>query len=178
MRQPLPEKTQGGFTSRSPSPPPHHAPSSRRGPRKRNSRSGSFSYENKEAPRTRFNRFTNAHNNESMSPGRGYEDDRRSERSYRQNRKRSFHRGDRSPSRDSDGRDYSRFDSKIKGTGDRIPEKLDPEMRQNFPFRIFIKDEYLREGLASRNEMDEVIRESRIKNISMDTKIQVPEVPG
>jgi hypothetical protein len=42
--------------------------------------------------------------------------------------------------------------------GDRVPEKIDPEQRKIFPFRIFIKDEYLKEGLASRSETDEIIR--------------------
>lgn len=42
--------------------------------------------------------------------------------------------------------------------GDRVPEILDPEMREVFPFRIFIKDDYLKEGLASRNETDDIIR--------------------
>lgn len=47
--------------------------------------------------------------------------------------------------------------SKSRG-GDRVPEILDPDMREIFPFRIFIKDDYLKEGLASRNETDDIIR--------------------
>lgn len=41
-----------------------------------------------------------------------------------------------------------------------MPEKLDPEQRENFPFRVFIKDEYLKEGLASKNEIEEIIRQT------------------
>jgi len=51
-------------------------------------------------------------------------------------------------------------------------------MRQNFPFRIFIKDDYLKEGLVSRTGMDEIIKISGIRNISLDQKIQVPDYPG
>jgi hypothetical protein len=49
-----------------------------------------------------------------------------------------------------------------------VPETLDPEMREVFPFRIFIKDDYLKEGLASRNETDEIIRQAGINCITMD----------
>jgi hypothetical protein len=56
-------------------------------------------------------------------------------------------------------------------TGDRVPEILDPEMREVFPFRIFIKDDYLKEGLASRNETDDIIRQSGIDSITMDNQI-------
>lgn len=52
--------------------------------------------------------------------------------------------------------------------GDRVPETLDPEMREVFPFRIFVKDDYLKEGLASRNETDEIIRQAGINSITMD----------
>ena len=62
--------------------------------------------------------------------------------------------------------------------GDRVPETLDPEMREVFPFRIFIKDDYLKEGLASRNETDEIIRQAGINTITMDNQIQVPDFPG
>jgi hypothetical protein len=51
-------------------------------------------------------------------------------------------------------------------------------MREVFPFRIFIKDDYLKEGLASRNETDEIIRISGIDQITMDNQIQVPDFPG
>jgi len=46
--------------------------------------------------------------------------------------------------------------------GDRIPEKLDPEKRETFPFRIFIKTEYQNEGLTSRNEIEEIVRQTHI----------------
>jgi hypothetical protein len=52
--------------------------------------------------------------------------------------------------------------------GDRVPDTLDPDMREVFPFRIFVKDDYLKEGLASRNETDEIIRQSGINCITMD----------
>lgn len=57
--------------------------------------------------------------------------------------------------------------SKARG-GDRVPEILDPSMREVFPFRIFIKDDYLKEGLASRNETDDIIRQAGIDSITMD----------
>ena len=62
--------------------------------------------------------------------------------------------------------------------GDRIPEKLDPDQREIFPFRIFIKDEYLKEGLASKNEIDSILRTTGVDSIQMDNQIQVPDVPG
>jgi hypothetical protein len=60
------------------------------------------------------------------------------------------------------------FARDIEKRGDRVPETLDPEMREIFPFRIFIKDDYLKEGLASRNETDEIIRQAGINSITMD----------
>ena len=55
--------------------------------------------------------------------------------------------------------------------GDRVPDKLDPDMREVFPFRIFIKDEYLKEGIASKSETDEIIRTCCIDTITMDNQI-------
>jgi len=69
------------------------------------------------------------------------------------------------------------MNSKVR-LGDRIPDKLDPEKRENFPFRIFIKDEYLKEGLASRGETDEIIRNTGIESITLDNAIQIPDCPG
>ena len=51
-------------------------------------------------------------------------------------------------------------------------------MRENFPFRVFIKDEYLKEGIASRNETDEIIKLSGVDRITMDNSIQIPDCPG
>ena len=41
-------------------------------------------------------------------------------------------------------------------------------MREVFPFRVFIKDEYLKEGIASRILIDEIINDTGIKSIFMD----------
>lgn len=68
-------------------------------------------------------------------------------------------------------------DSKMRG-GDRVPEKLDPEKRETFHFRVFIKDEYLKEGLASKSEIEEIIRLTQIDDIRMDSSIKVPDMPG
>jgi transcription antitermination factor NusA-like protein len=43
---------------------------------------------------------------------------------------------------------------------------------------VFIKDEYIQEGLASRSERDDIIKSTGIDSIHMDSKISVPEVPG
>lgn len=51
-------------------------------------------------------------------------------------------------------------------------------MREVFPFRIFIKDIYLREGIASKSEREDIIRETQVDDIIMDTSIKVPDVPG
>ena len=51
-------------------------------------------------------------------------------------------------------------------------------MREIFPFRIFIKDEYLKEGLASKSEREEIIKITGIDSITLDNQIQVPDVPG
>jgi hypothetical protein len=51
-------------------------------------------------------------------------------------------------------------------------------MRQVFPFRIFIKDEYLREGIASKSEREDIIRETGVEDIIIDNSIKVPDVPG
>ena len=51
-------------------------------------------------------------------------------------------------------------------------------MREIFPFKIFIKDEYLREGIASKSEREDIIRETCIDDIVMDNTIKVPDVPG
>lgn len=55
-----------------------------------------------------------------------------------------------------------------KKNGDKNPETYDPEQREIFPFRIFIKDMYLTEGIASRNETDDIIKKTGIKSISLD----------
>lgn len=55
---------------------------------------------------------------------------------------------------------------------------FDQDQREIFPFRIFIKDEYLREGIASKSEREVIIKETSIDNILMDHTIQVPDVPG
>lgn len=57
-------------------------------------------------------------------------------------------------------------------------KNFDPDQREIFPFRIFIKDTYLREGIASKSEREEVIKETQIDDIVMDNSIQVPDVPG
>ena len=69
-------------------------------------------------------------------------------------------------------------DDRAYRAGDRVPEKLDPDQRENFPFRVFIKDEYLKEGLASKSEIEEIIRQTGIDDIQMDNTIQVPDMPG
>ena len=78
---------------------------------------------------------------------------------------------------DNESKDDQYGDSKFR-SGDRVPDKLDPELREVFPFRVFIKDEYLKEGLASKNEIEEIIRSTQIDDISMDNTIQVPDMPG
>ena len=57
-------------------------------------------------------------------------------------------------------------------------DKFDSNMREVFPFRIFIKDDYLREGIASKSEREEIIRETGIDDIVMDNSIKVPEFAG
>lgn len=52
------------------------------------------------------------------------------------------------------------------------------EQREVFPFRVFIKDEYLKEGISSRILIDEIIKNTGIKSIIMDKNIQVPDFPG
>jgi hypothetical protein len=69
-------------------------------------------------------------------------------------------------------------DQRFRRLGERDQIKTDPSLRENFPFRIFVKDEYLQEGLASRSERDEIIKLTGIESIHMDSKINVPEVPG
>jgi hypothetical protein len=97
-----------------------------------------------------------------------YGDDKKSE-SFDENK-----RFDKFGGADSDSLGYNNKEggdtNKLK-TGDRVPEILDPEMREVFPFRIFIKDDYLKEGLASRNETDDIIRQSGIDSITMDNQI-------
>jgi hypothetical protein len=44
-------------------------------------------------------------------------------------------------------------------------------MREIFPFKIFIKDEYLKEGIASRSDTEEIKKLSLIDSISMDDTI-------
>jgi hypothetical protein len=44
-------------------------------------------------------------------------------------------------------------------------------MREIFPFKIFIKDKYLKEGIASRSEIEEIKKQSGIDFISMDSSI-------
>ena len=60
----------------------------------------------------------------------------------------------------------------------RFPDKIDPEMRENFPFRVFIKDTYLNEGIASKNSIDQIIQETSIDNITLDDTINVPDLKG
>lgn len=70
---------------------------------------------------------------------------------------------------DSDSVGFNNRDEDLRTKGgDRVPEILDPSMREVFPFRIFVKDDYLKEGLASRNETDEIIRQAGIDVITMD----------
>ena len=57
-----------------------------------------------------------------------------------------------------------------KKNGDKNPETYDPDQREIFPFRIFIKDIYLTEGIASRNEIDDIIKKTGIKSISLDNQ--------
>lgn len=38
--------------------------------------------------------------------------------------------------------------------------------REIFPFRVFIKDDYLKEGLT--NEFEEIMRKTGVKSIKMD----------
>jgi len=54
----------------------------------------------------------------------------------------------------------------------------DIQKREVFPFQIFIKEEYLREGIASKSEREDILRETGIENIQMDGSIFVPDVPG
>jgi transcription antitermination factor NusA-like protein len=51
-------------------------------------------------------------------------------------------------------------------------------MREAFPFRIFIKDKYINEGIASKSEREDIIRASSVDDIIMDSTIKVPDVPG
>ena len=60
----------------------------------------------------------------------------------------------------------------------RIPENLDPEMRQVFPFRLFLNDKYLTEGIAARSELDELTSVSGCDSINLDNATQVPDMPG
>jgi len=85
-----------------------------------------------------------------------------------------YERPEKSASRDRDSVEaYER-----RHNGDRVPDKLDPERREVFPFRIFIKDEYLREGIAAKSEREDIIRQTAIDDIVMDNSIKVPDVPG
>lgn len=63
-------------------------------------------------------------------------------------------------------------------SGDRVPDKLDPKQREIFPFRIFIKEKYLNEGIDSKSEREDIIRNTSIDDITMDNSIKVPDVPG
>jgi hypothetical protein len=51
-------------------------------------------------------------------------------------------------------------------------------MKEEFAFRIFIKEEYIREGIASKSEREDIIRETNVDDIVMDNTIKVPDVPG
>jgi len=57
-------------------------------------------------------------------------------------------------------------------------EKVDPSMREIVAFRIFIKDDYLREGIASKSEREEIIRETGIDDIVMDSSIKLSDLAG
>lgn len=81
--------------------------------------------------------------------------ERRSESIERRKRRYDGYKSPKDVDNDSQNGGYA--DSKIR-SGDRVPDKLDPELREVFPFRVFIKDEYLKEGLASKNEIEEIIR--------------------
>jgi hypothetical protein len=106
------------------------------------------------------NNYNNSHNQHHQRERTGYSPPVYTENFYEKKSESSFKDHDSAYGRDVD----------LK-RGDRVPETLDPEMREVFPFRIFIKDDYLKEGLASRNETDEIIRQAGIKCITMDNQI-------
>jgi hypothetical protein len=43
--------------------------------------------------------------------------------------------------------------------------KPDPALRENFSFRVFIKDEFIHEGLASNKEQKKLIEKSGVDEI-------------
>lgn len=99
---------------------------------------------------SKFNSFpaesSGARNHQYTPPQK----DRRSESDDRRRNHDGFG-GNKSQDGDSKNETYAEQKNR---SGDRVPDKLDPELREVFPFRVFIKDEYLKEGLASKSEID------------------------
>lgn len=72
---------------------------------------------------------------------------------------------------------YNRNYDKMSGDG-KISTRRRSDQREVFPFRIFIKDEYLEEGISSRILIDEIIKTTGVDAITMDKNNQVPDFPG
>ena len=43
---------------------------------------------------------------------------------------------------------------------------------------MFIRDEYLKEGVAKRSVTDEITQKAGIDKISLENSISVPDIPG
>jgi hypothetical protein len=86
-----------------------------------------------------------------------------------------------SPLHDFDNPDfdskYARNFDKLSGDG-KISTRRRSDQREVFPFRIFIRDEYLKEGISSRILIDEIIKTTGVDGITMDKNNQVPDFPG
>lgn len=51
-------------------------------------------------------------------------------------------------------------------------------MRVNIAFRVFLNDKYLTEGIAARTELDEIKAGSQVDELTLDSEIKIPDMPG
>ena len=47
-----------------------------------------------------------------------------------------------------------------------------------FPFRVFIKEDYVKGGISTRCVVDDIIQSTGVDQIQMDQNNQVPDFPG
>lgn len=102
-----------------------------------------------------------------MQHSAGYYDDEEQQMNYSEEDSHNFNEFNASGKRATSNTLMTR-EVKSEVASYRIPDSLDPSQRKNFPFRIFIKDQYLTEGIASRIELDDIIAKTGVDSISLD----------